>query len=127
MKLSDIKGEAVFECAAALIEPVATIAADEKCAALFRGKRAEGEDNKAFALRRLRESLPYLLKTYSKELIAILAALEGKAPEEYAKTVTLLTLPGLALELMDDEALIGFFTSAAQRTEKAQPAAQSAS
>lgn len=112
MKLSEIKGERALEVIADLIDPIATLAADEKVAALFKGEKRKDEDNKAYTIRQVKTHLPYLLKKHKKSVIEIMAALEGVSATEYTANMNLLTLPKQLLEMLNDEALLSLFTSA---------------
>ena len=117
MKLSEIRGERVFEVIADLIGPVTVLAEDEKVKALFRGEKKKGESNKAYTMRSVRTNLPYLLKTHKGELMQIFAVLDGKPVEEYAGNVNLFTLTKGIMEMFNDEALLELFTSAASTGE----------
>jgi hypothetical protein len=117
MKLSNIRGERVFDVIADLIEPVSDIAADEKATKLFKGEKKMGESNKAYTLRNMKAGLPYLLRTYKRQLTQIFAVLEGAPFEEYAEKTNLFTLTKSILEMLNDEALMGLFTSAAPKEE----------
>ena len=120
MKLSDIRGERVFDVIADVIGPVNNITTNKKTAKLFKGEKNKGESNKAYTLRNIKAGLPYLLKTHKRRLMQIFAALEGVSPEEYAEKTNLFTLTKSILEMLGDEALMGLFTSAAP-TEDATP------
>ncbi len=117
MKLSDIKGERVFDVIADLIEPVTTIAEDEKVAGLFKGERKKGESNKAYTLRNVKAKMPYLLKAHKAQLMQIFAALDGVTVAEYTERTNLFTLMRDILEMLNDEALMELFTSAASTAE----------
>ena len=111
MKLSEIKGEHTIDVIAAIIEPVAEIASDPVAAEMFSRKALpEGEDPKKYAVKRIRKSVPALLKNHKKELIAILAALEGISEEEYAEKLNMVTLVHDLLELLNDKDFIALFT-----------------
>ena len=113
MKLSDIKGERTLDVIADIVIPVANIAEDKEAAEMFSRKKApKGEDPRAFLLSRIRRSLPSLLKGHKKDVIAILAAIEGVAPEVYAEGLDLMKLTSDCFELFTDEALIALFISA---------------
>ena len=117
MKLSDIKGERTLDVIAEVIEPIANIAEDEKTAALFkREKLPEGENATTFLLKRIKASLPVLLKRHKRDLITIFAAIEGVSYNEYAATLNLEKLAIDLLELFADEAFRVFFISAQSET-----------
>ena len=58
MRLSDIKGDRVFDVIADIIDPIANIASDETASALFkREKLPDGMTAKAFLLERARKAV----------------------------------------------------------------------
>lgn len=123
MRLSDVKGERVFDAIADIIKPIANIAQDESAAALFkREKVPDGMTAKAFLTARLKKVVPALLKEHKEDLIAILAAIEGETAEEYAGTLTLAKLISDVTELLTDDAFKELFTSAQSGTGGASSA-----
>lgn len=113
MRLSDIKGERVFDVIADLIDPVANIAQDETASALFkREKLPEGMTVKQFATQRARKALPALLKGHKGDIIAILASIEGVSTDAYKGALNLVKLMRDATELLTDEAFSALFLSA---------------
>lgn len=97
MKLSDIKGEAAIDALADLMEPAASIFADENIQRSIRS----GEPKLLLAKK--------LLKLHKKEVIKILAILDGEDPATYEPT--LLSLPVKLLEILNDPDLADLFTS----------------
>lgn len=113
MRLSDIKGERVFDVIADIIDPIANIATDEAASALFRREKLqEGESARSSILSRVRKSVPALLKGHKNDVIAILSAIGGTTASEYKSTLTLAKLIQDATELLTDEAFGELFTSA---------------
>lgn len=113
MKLSQIRGERVFDVIADIIHPIANIAEDEQAAAFFkREKPPEGVTPKAFLMNRVRTALPALLKGHKGDMIAILAAIEGTSPEAYAENLDMVKLAGDFADLITDEGFQGLFISA---------------
>ncbi len=113
MRLSNIKGERVFDVIADIIDPVANIAQDETASALFkREKLPEGMTAKAFLLKRARTSIPSLLKGHKGDIIAILSTIEGSPVEKYKADLSLAKLMKDATELLTDEAFGELFISA---------------
>ena len=94
MKLSDYKGEEALEVLADIIDPITEIVQDNK---LVEAIKAASADKEAIA-----QLIKPILKDHKKEIIEILAALEREKPEEYAKRLTLLTLPAKLIELFND-------------------------
>lgn len=117
MKLSDVRGERVFDVIADIIDPIANIAEDEDAAKLFkREKLPEGETVKHFLLNRAKKALPALLKGHKGDLIAILSAIEGVEPEAYKGALNLVKLVKDTTELLSDEAFGALFLSAQTET-----------
>ena len=66
MKLSDVKGDRVFDVIADIIDPIANIAEDEKASAMFRREKLpEGMTEKQFVTQRARKA-PILTPSSSK-------------------------------------------------------------
>lgn len=117
MKLSDVKGDRVFDVIAALIDPIAAIAGDKDVAEMLkRRKPPDGVDAKAFLLDRLRKSIPGLLLTHKADIITILAAIEGTSPQAYANALDMGKLVHDLYDLLTDEAFGSLFTSAQSGT-----------
>ena len=113
MRLSDIKGDRTLEVIADIIDPIANIAEDEEASALFKREMLpEGMTTKKFMLKRVRKSLPVLLKGHKADIIAILGAIDGGGPEAYAGTLNLVKLVKDCTDLMTDEAIAELFISA---------------
>ena len=113
MRLSDIKGDRVFDVIADIIDPIANIASDETASALFkREKLPEGMTAKAFLLERARKAVPALLKGHKSDIITVLATIEGVSADDYRASLTLAKLMKDTAELMTDEAFGELFISA---------------
>lgn len=113
MKISEIKGDRVFEVIADVIDPIANIAGDKEITELLSKKKLpEGSDPRAFALERLKKSAPKLLKSHKGDIIAILAALEGVSCEKYKKGLSMLKLMKDFTELLNDPDFKALFFSA---------------
>lgn len=102
MRLSEIKGERVFEAVADIIGPVADIAQDEHARKMF---DAEGGP---FA-ERVKANLPALLRDHSEEFASIIAVINGTTAEEYMAEVTLPKLFSDVFELLTDKEFASFF------------------
>ena len=136
MKLSDIKGERVFDVIAEVLVPVATIAQDDKVAKLFDGS---GKPKKLTAwqyfVERAKIAIPVMMRDYRSEICEIMATLNDITPDEYVNgvvnpdydedkageegydvpqyTVPPLTVPKLfadVMELMTDSEFVSFFS-----------------
>lgn len=110
MKLSDIRGERVFEVVADIIDPIVSIAEDKDAAELFKPKeKPEGMDNWSFFLSRLKTSLPSLMRAHKDELATIMAVMNDVSREEYVKDLTLIKLIADVTELVTDRSFSSFF------------------
>ena len=104
MKLSEIKGEKALEVVADLIDPVGRLMQDEKF------KEYIDSDSKL-------ELIKYLLKNHKKDVLEILALLNGEDPKTYEPT--LLSLPKMLMDLLSDPDVMSLFGSQDQNTELA--------
>lgn len=117
MRLSDIKGDRVFDVIADIIDPIANIASDETASALFkREKLPEGMTAKSFLLERSRKAVPALLKGHKGDIITVLATIEGVSSDDYMASLTLAKLMQDTAELLTDEAFGELFISAQSGT-----------
>lgn len=108
MKLSDIKGERVFDVIAEVTDPLYRIASDEAVMGAFQGAaKASGEGKTDYA-KALRGIVPVLLNTHRDDLVAILSAVNGVAAEEYLEGLTMPKLFGDVYDVLTDEELLGF-------------------
>jgi hypothetical protein len=117
MKLSDIKGERAIEVIADLIEPIANIASDKECADLFSVKPVRDEDKKVTARKHIVKKVPLLLKTHKRDVIQIIATLDSKTIDD----MNLFSITAALIGIVQDEALIELFTSAARSVEETPP------
>ena len=93
MKLSDYKNEDAVEVIADIIEPLSVIFTDEEI---------KNEKNRMKAIAKA-------LKKYKKEVIQILARIDGIPVDEYECNA--LTLPIKVLEVMNDKEVQDFLES----------------
>lgn len=113
MKLSDVRGERTLDVIADIIEPICNIAEDENAAAIFRREKLpEGQNPRTFTIRRLKRSVPALVKSHKSDIITILSSIEGTSREQYTGALNLLKIVKDFTELITDEAFVGLFTSA---------------
>jgi hypothetical protein len=96
MKLSEFKGEKVFDVMGELIEPVTLILADKEVSATYKNKPK-------LALAQ------YIIKAHKAEAIKILAVLSDKSVDEYLANVNIVSLVKDIVEMLNDEELISFF------------------
>ena len=113
MRLSDIKGDRVFDVIADIIEPISNIAADETVSLLFkREKLPEGMSVKTFMLERVKKTVPTILKRYKDDIIKILSTIEGVSEDDYRASLTLAKLIQDVTELLTDNSFGELFISA---------------
>ena len=95
MKLSEYKNEQALDILADILEPAATIFSDKEV------KEAFGTGDKI-------KGIKTVIKTHKKEIIEILAVLDGVPVAEYECNV--LTFPVKLLEILNDTDLTNFFS-----------------
>jgi len=110
--MREIKGEAVIDVLADIIEPVANIAQDEEIKEILKKEIVEeGVDTRALAIERLKNHVPKLIKNHKQDVITILAVLAGEDVDDYRKNLTFAKLFSDVTELLNDAELVSFFTS----------------
>ncbi len=95
MRLSDFKDEQGIEVVAKLLSPIGNIAADKELAALREHHRHMGDFASA------------LLQRHSRDVMDILAILDGKDPADYHCTAGSVLLG--VLDLLSDPELMALF------------------
>lgn len=126
MKLSDVKGDRVFDVIADIIDPISAISLDEEASEIFiRKDPPKGVDQKKFTTNRLRKAIPRLLKHHKKEVITILSVIEGVTAEEYCKSLDMIKLFNDAVDLIQDKDFLMLFTSAEQKKSSSGSATES--
>lgn len=121
MRLSDVKGERVFDVIADLVEPIANISGDSAAMELFKRERVpDGMTAKQCMAARLKRALPAMLRSHKADIIAILSTIAGCSADEYASGLTLAALTKDVTELLTDEAFGELFTSAQAQTDEKQ-------
>lgn len=103
MKLSDIRGDRALDVLADIMEPLARILTDDEITKTVNS----GEPNLLLAKK--------ILKGHKREVVEILAVLDGENPETYE--VNLLTLPVKLVEILNDPEIGNLFTLQGQKTE----------
>lgn len=111
MRLSEIRGDRVFDVVADITEPLCNIATDEQAAYLFkRVAIPEGMSKEEFALSKVRKAVPYLMREHKTDLTTILAALEGVPVDEYRESMSMASLLKGVYEILTDEDLMAFLS-----------------
>lgn len=128
MKLSDIKGDRVLDVIADVIDPIANMVQDKDVAAMFKREAVpEGMDAHDFFAKRMRKGLPVLLKSHKADIIAVMAAIEGVTPGQYAASLDFPKLFTDVMELMTDDAFLNFLSSSETGKGADAPGSASAS
>lgn len=127
MKLSDIKGDRVLDVIADIIDPIANMAQDKDVAAMFERKAVpEGMGAREFFAERMRKGMPVLLKGHKADIIAVMAAIDGVTPEQYAESLDFAKLFTDVMELVTDNAFLDFLSSPETKKGADAPGAASA-
>lgn len=105
MKISDYRGEDALDVLVDIIDPMAEIFGDPEFAKTWQHK------SRLVAVK-------YAISKHKKAVVAMLAALERKDPEEYESEIRVFTLPIKALEIFSDPELTNLFPSQGQNSEK---------
>lgn len=112
MKLSDIKGDRVLDVIADVIDPIANMVQDKDVAAMFKREAVpDGMEARDFFAKRMRKGLPVLLKSHKADIIAVMAAIEGVTPGQYAASLDFPKLFTDVMELVTDDAFLDFLSS----------------
>ena len=128
MKLSDIRGDRVLDVIADVIDPIANMVQDKDVAAMFERKAVpEGMEARDFFAERMRKGMPVLLKGHKADIIAIMAAIDGVTPEQYAESLDFPKLFTDVMELVTDNAFLDFLSSPETKKGADAPGAASAS
>lgn len=112
-KLSEITMDQGLDIVADILAPIMNIAEDETAREFFTKENPqEGENAIQMALRRIKSSLPALIKKHKEDLIVIMAALNTQTVDEYKQSKGFMGLVKDVVSLANDEDLQGLFTSA---------------
>lgn len=110
MRLSDYKGEAALDKLADIIEPLTKLFA-------IPALQEVAKDEKASPLAYAKP----ILKEGKAEIIEILASLNNEPVEEFKSKITLLTLPAMVLEFINDPEVQALFQSQHQEVVTSMP------
>lgn len=128
MKLSDIKGDRVLDVIADIIDPIANMVQDKDVAAMFKREAVpDGMEARDFFAKRMCKGLPVLIKGHKADIIAIMAAIEGVTPEQYAASLDFPKLFTDVMELVTDDAFLNFLSSSETGKGADAPGSASAS
>ena len=128
MKLSDIKGDRVFDVIADIIDPIANMVQDKDVAAMFKREAVpDGMEARDFFAKRMCNGLPILLKSHKADIIAVMAVIEGVTPEQYTASLNFAKLFTDVMELVTDDAFFDFLSSSETGKGADAPGSASAS
>lgn len=118
MKLSEVKGERTLDVIADIIGPLVEISENKDVMDLFQRKSVpDGMTKEAFFAKRAAKAVPALIRDNKRQLIEIMAAIEGVTPEEYKASLSMSKLLSDVYELVTDRELLPFLALSAQQTE----------
>lgn len=106
MKLSEVRGERTMQVLGDIIGPIFSIVRDDKVGKRLAESSEKGKDKADMAA----EVLPYLLREHRRDIVEIMAAIEGVTPEEYERDLTLASLLKDAYDVLTDEELLAFLS-----------------
>ena len=113
MRLSEVRGERVFDVMADLIPPLCKIATDKDVKSLLKRRNVpKGMDPRDFVLKRVQQAGPKIIKAHKDDLIDVLCIIGGTDRAEYVEGMTLMSLWADVMELLNDEDFISFLASA---------------
>lgn len=113
MKISEIKGEKLFDILADVIEPITNIADSAPMQAIFDDIAARSKDNDAqsiaqFTIDEIRAHVPQLLRENKKDMIKLLSVLNEQTTQEYCADLTLGKLMSDSLDLLAQDEMVRF-------------------
>lgn len=116
MKLSDVKGERVFDVIADIVDPIANIAEDEQACKMFVTEvLPKGMTARQFLLKKIRVSVPKLCRDHKKDVITIVSSIGNISKKQYVDNLTLTSLMKDFTDLLTDETFMELFISAQNR------------
>lgn len=105
MKLSEYKNEDALELLADILDPLSDIMTDEEFKRILQEESTKKSINKMAIIQ-------YLLKNQSKQIIRILAIIDGTPVEDFE--VNILSLTQKLLDVFNDKEMVDFFKSQGQ-------------
>lgn len=103
MKISEVKGEKAIDMLADLIDPITEIAGDAAVKEVItKGNRLE--------------AVKTILKSHKKQVLEIMAIMDGEDPETYSPSLP--EIPLKILEFFNDPVFAPFFSSQGQNQEE---------
>lgn len=113
MRLSEVRGERVFDVMADLIPPLCAIVTDKQVKSLFKQRTCpKGMEPRDFMLKRIQQAGPKIIKAHKDDLIDVLCIIGDLDRTEYVNGMTLMSLWSDVMELLSDEDFVSFLASA---------------
>lgn len=111
MKLSEIRGDRVFDVMADIMEPLYNIASDEDAGMLFKREACpEGMEPREFALTKIKSGIPSLMRSHKADLVAIMATINDEDPKTYEENLTIGRLLKDLTDILTDRDLLSFLS-----------------
>lgn len=112
MKLSDVKGDRMFDVMADAIVFATKLAADKNAKEFFTRKPCpQGLTPTQFVVQRVAQHVPALLRDHKEDFIDLLSSIKGVSRDEYCETLNLAVLTADVVDLFNDDAFKDLFTS----------------
>lgn len=102
-KLSEVKGEEALDVLAEIIDAVVAIVQDVQISKAY----------KSFGIRNVK-TIKLMITRRKKELLSIMAAIDGKPYDEFVESFNLVTLPVMLVDTFNDPDVIALFQSQTQ-------------
>lgn len=102
-KLSEVKGEEALDVLAEIIDEVVAIVQDVQISKAY----------KSFGIRNVK-TIKLMITRRKKELLSIMAAIDGKPYDEFVESFNLVTLPVMLVDTFNDPDVIALFQSQTQ-------------
>lgn len=120
MKLSEVRGDRVFDVIAGIIEPVSNIASDNRVMDMFKNEKgSEGMTDEALFVKKLSKAMPALIGGHKDDIVTIMSVINGVTKEQYLKELSLPSLIGDVYAIFTDDDLLVFL----QRSETSEESA----
>lgn len=120
MKLSEVRGDRVFDVIAGIIEPISNIASDSDVMNMFAGEKgSEGISNEALFMKKLSKAMPALLSKHKDDIVTIMSVINGVSKKQYLEELSLPSLIGDVYAIFTDDDLLVFL----QRSETSEESA----
>lgn len=111
-RLSEYGIEEGLDIIADIIEPIANIAEDDRFKELFKKDEVD-VDVRTYAIRKIKKSIPDLIKSHKPDIISILATLNEMSVDDYVKEKgKVLYIINDIMHALNDPDLTELFTSA---------------